>query len=42
MTGSPAVTAAWAPAIAYQGSENEVMNWNRPSRNSCPWAKASW
>ena len=22
--------------IAYHGSENEVMNWNSPSRNSCP------
>ncbi len=25
-----------APTIAYQGSENEVMNWNSPSRNSWP------
>ena len=24
------------PTIAYQGRENAVMNWNRPSRNSWP------
>ena len=36
MTGSPDIDALCAPAIAYQGNENEVMNWNRPSRKS--WA----
>ena len=25
-----------APTMAYQGSENDVMNWNNPSRNNSP------
>src|SRR5215469_18822188 len=33
-TGRPAFSAASAPAIAYQGSEKDVMNWNSPSRNN--------
>src|SRR5215469_17173456 len=35
-TGSPAFSAFSAPTIAYSGSENEVTNWNTPSRNLWP------
>ena len=34
--GIPAPTPFCAPTIAYQGSENDVMNWNIPSRKSWP------
>ncbi len=37
-TGMPCPIAFCAPTIAYQGSENDVMNWNSPSRKSCPCA----